>query len=140
MNGAARQQVILPLELFFGAKLVLTATLIAYLTRHPGFSANSPLGPIAFVLFCLVVLQCFIMVGLVYRMEAARQLGVGVCISGGTIAGVLCLLALMAGFYGLLVMAIGLPLLLLNGFALAALLSRPAREYCDVKPGRPDPE
>lgn len=140
MNGAARQQVIIPLELFFGAKLVVTATLIVYMTRHPSFTANSPLGPIAFVLFCLVVLQGFIMVGLVYRMEVARQLGVGVCISGGTIGGVLCLLALLAGFYGLFVIAVGLPLLLLNGFALAALLSRSVREYCDVKPGRPGPE
>lgn len=135
-----RRQVIVPLLLFFGAKLVVTAALVVYIIRHPSFSANSPLRPVTFVLACLVLLQMFVLGGLAFRHELARQLGVGICIASGTLALVACLVSPLAWYAGVFVLAGGLALLLLNAAAIVGLLSGATREWCDVKPSRFDHE
>ena len=126
------RQVFVSLELFFGGKLLVTGALISYLVKVMDAGDKSPLGPIVFVLACLAALQIFIMVGLAARSDLARQLGVAVCIAGGTIAGVVCLLAPFGWYLAIFIMGLGVLLLLLNGFVLAALLSGPARYWCDT--------
>ncbi len=115
LPSTPRGQVFIPLELFFGAKLLVTGALISFLVQKSGTGDRAPIGPIIFVLGWLAALQLFIMVGLAYRSDVARQLGVGVCIAGGTIAVVLCLLAPFGWYLGVFIMALGLALLFLNG-------------------------
>jgi hypothetical protein len=77
------------------------------------------------------LLQLTVLVGIARRAGSARRLGVGLCIAGGTVGVVVCLLAPLGWYFGWIIMEVGLALALPNAIALALLTSESAREWCD---------
>jgi hypothetical protein len=126
MAGDLRLLIVAPLEVFFGCKLLATG----YLLRA-SVSVDRPYWPLIVVLGSLAFLQIFVLVGIAQREDFARRLGVGLCIAGGTLGVVLCLLAPLAWYLGSVLIAPGSVLVVSNAVALALLLSDSARGWCD---------
>jgi hypothetical protein len=126
MTGDVRLLIVAALQLFFGCKLLATGYLLWALAN-----VDRPYWPLVVVLSGLAFLQLFVLVGITQRGGFARRLGIGLCIAGGTVGLVLCLLAPLAWYLGRVFIALGLVLILPNAVALALLTSESAREWCD---------
>jgi hypothetical protein len=131
MSGDGRLLIVAPLHLFFGAKLLVTGALLWSATRGLWLTWDPVLGLLALALGRLAALQLSIMVGIALRRDAARRTGARVCIAGCTVGAALCLVAPLAWYLAIAVLALGLLLGLPHGLALALLRSELAREWCD---------
>lgn len=133
MNGDVRLLVVAPLQLIFGCKLLAVGVLLWPLVRRVPDPESLPFWPLILALVCLAGLQLTVLVGITLHRDSARRLGVGLSIAGLTIALVLCVLAPLAWYFAIFVLALGLILGALNGVALALLRSEPAREWCGIE-------
>ena len=131
MSGDGRLLIVLPLHLFFGAKLLVTAALLWRTTQALWSTWNPFFGLLALGLGRLAALQLSSMIGIASRRDETRRLAVRMCVAGGTVGVVLCLVAPLAWYLAIFVLALGLLLGLLNGLVLVLLLSELAREWCD---------
>src|SRR4051812_41004865 len=107
MTGDGRLPIVAPLHLFFGARLLVTGALLWTAARGLWATWDPLLGLLALALGHLAALHLSITVGIASRRDSARRLGVGVCITGTAIGVLLCLVAPLAWYLAIVVLAVG---------------------------------